>query len=181
MCRRLAIAIGIAAGLLAMPLLAGCGASDDSTKVAEGEPLTLGQLEYNVVISRFLNPDDTEDAGYLVKEPPLQGDQLYLGVFMQVANNSDSSAGLPLSFKVIDTQGQKYEPIASSSPYALPLGHKIGPGTAYPVPDSTAAVGPIEGSMVLFRIKQASTEDRPLELEIPSSASGETGTVELDI
>jgi hypothetical protein len=34
--------------------------------------------------------------------------------------------------------------------------------------------------MVLFVIQDASTENRPLELEIPSS-SGESGEVELDI
>jgi hypothetical protein len=178
--RRLALAIGVAAALAAASLLAACGVKEDSTSVSEGEPVKIDQLQYNVVISRFLNPDDTEDAEYLLKQPPLEADQLYLGVFMQVTNESGDETLLPSSFTVVDTQGTKYEPIASSSPYALPLGGSMPPDGRYPIPDSTPAVGPIEGSMVLFRITQGSTEDRPLELEIPS-ASGEGGKVELDI
>jgi hypothetical protein len=178
--RRLALAIGVAAAVAAASLLSACGASEDETSVSEGEPITVGDLEYNVVISRFLNPDDTEDAGYLVGEPPLEGDQLYLGVFMQVSNESSDDVFLPQSFTVTDTQGTKYEPIDSESPYVLPLGGSIPGGGQLPEPDSTPATGPIEGSMVLFRITQASTENRPLEMEIPSS-SGEPGTVELDI
>ena len=38
--------------------------------VVEGEPLELGDLQYNVQLTRFLNPDDTEDAEYLVGQPP---------------------------------------------------------------------------------------------------------------
>jgi hypothetical protein len=178
--RRLALAIGVAAAVAAASLLSACGASEDSTSVSEGEPVTVGDLEYNVVISRFLNPDDTEDADYLVGEPPLEGDQLYLGVFMQVSNESSDDALLPQSFTVTDTQGTKYEPITSRSPYALQLGGTIPGDGQVPKPDSTAAAGPIEGSMVLFRITQASTENRPLDMEIPST-SGEPGTVELDI
>jgi hypothetical protein len=178
--RRFALAIGVAAALAAVSLLSACGATEDSTQVSEGEPVTLDQLQYNVVISRFLNPDDTEDAEYLAKQPPLESDQLYLGVFMQITNESGDATMLPSSFTVVDTQGVKYEPIASSSPYALPLGGSMPPDGQYPIPDSTPATGPIEGSMVLFRITQGSTEDRPLELEIPT-ASGENGTVELDI
>jgi hypothetical protein len=178
--RRLALAIGVAAALLAASLLSACGASDEETTVSEGEPITVDDLDYNVVISRFLNPDDTEDAAYLVKQPPLEGDQLYLGVFMQIENSSSDEGIVPSSFTVIDTQGAKYTPIASSSPYSLPLGGSIPADGQLPKPDSTPAVGPIEGSMVLFRITQASTENRPLELQIPSG-TGEPGTVELDI
>ena len=53
--------------------LAACGddvrrvasASDVTEEAVEGEPLELGELSYNVQITRFLNPDDTEDAEYL--------------------------------------------------------------------------------------------------------------------
>jgi hypothetical protein len=166
---------------LAALALGACGAEEETSSVKEGEPLTLQPLQYNVVISRFLNPDDTEDADYLAGQPPLKADQLYLGVFMQIENEDESrSAALPSYFTVTDTQGVEYRPIRVDSPYALPLGGTVEAEGEYPLPDSTAAAGPIEGSLVLFRITQASTEDRPLELEIPAS-SGEPGTVELDI
>jgi hypothetical protein len=176
--RLIALAAALLA-LLAMPLLAACG-DEESLDVKEGEPVTVDDFEYNVVISRFLNPDDTEDGDYLVGQRPLQGDELYLGIFMTVANDGDADASLPRDFTVVDTQGKEYAPLDSSSAYALPLGATVAPGEEYPIPDSTAAVGPIEGAMVLFRITQASTEDRPLELEIHSN-TGEDGRVELDI
>ena len=45
--------------------LSACGYSSDSKEVVEGEPVKLGELQYNVIFSRFLNPNDTEDAAYL--------------------------------------------------------------------------------------------------------------------
>ena len=48
------------------------------------------------------------------------------------------------------------------------------------MPNSIAADGPTQGSLILFLIEEASTENRPLELEIPLP-SGEVGVVELDI
>ena len=41
-----------------------CGYTSDSKHTNEGEPLELGELEYNVTFSRYLNPNDTEDAAY---------------------------------------------------------------------------------------------------------------------
>jgi hypothetical protein len=178
--RRLALVIGIAAIVVAVPMLAGCGAEENDLDVVEGEPVALGALDYNVVISRFLNPDDVEDAQYLVGEPPPAGDQLYLAVFMQVSNEGDTPASVPRDFRVTDTQNQRYDPIPSDSDYALELGQTVAPGEKVPIPDSTAADGPIQGSMVLFKINDSTTENRPLELTIPSS-TGESGTVTLDI
>ena len=177
---RVSLAAAAVLGAVSLALLAGCGADEESLSVKEGEPVTVDDVEYNVVISRFLNPEDTEDGEYLAGQPPLQGDELYLGVFMQVKNEGEMDASLPRDFKVVDTQGKEYTPLPTKSAYSLPLGGTVAQGAEYPIPDSTAAVGPIEGSMVLFRVTQSSTEDRPLELEIPSN-SGEPGQVELDI
>jgi hypothetical protein len=179
--RRLWVLIALSAVLL-VPVLSACGADDESTSVEEGEPLTLDPLQYNVIISRFLNPDDTEDAEFLVGQPPLEGDELYLGVFMQIKDeDEDASAPLPSSFTIRDTQDQEYKPIESDSPYALPLGGTVPAGGEYPEANSIADVGPIQGSLVLFKVTQASTEDRPLELEVPGTTSGESGMVKLDI
>jgi hypothetical protein len=56
----------------------------------------------------------------------------------------------------------------------------VPPDSQLPKPETVAAAGPIQGSMVLFLIDQAATDNRPLTLEIPAS-SGSTGEVELDI
>jgi hypothetical protein len=176
---RVALLGGVALLCAAAPPLAACGEEEHELEVVEGEPVELGGVEYNVVISRFLNPDDTEDAEYLVGEPDPGPEQLYLGVFVQVSNEGEDPAEVSEDFTVVDTRGIEYEPVASESPYALEA-TTLDPGDELPSPDSTAASGPIQGAMVLFLIDQGSTENRPLELEIPG-ASGETGLVELDI
>jgi hypothetical protein len=180
MSRRLAPALLAVVLLAVVPSLAACGADDDEIDVKEGEPILSDDVSYNVVISRFMNPDDVEDASYLAGAPdPPPGEQ-YFGVFMQVINDSDDTIQLPDEMSVVDTLDNTYEPVENDSSYALPLGDEVPPGDQVPIPDSTPLYGPIEGSLVLFQIEQASTENRPLKLEMPLP-SGETGVIELDI
>ena len=143
-------------------------------------PLHLGDLAYNVVISRPLNENDVEDKQYLQGAPALPDHQFYLGIFIQIHNSGDSSQTVPTDFKVLDTQGDSYTAIPLHHPFALDLGAPIEAGGTLPPAESAAANGPIEGSMVLFMVDQSATENRPLELEVPS-ADGESGRVELDL
>ena len=62
-------ALSMLAGLALSSAVAGCG-EEELTEVVEGEPIELAGLDYNVQITRFLNPDDAEDAQYLVGQPP---------------------------------------------------------------------------------------------------------------
>jgi hypothetical protein len=164
---------------LALPL-AGCGGEEEELDVIEGEPIEADEVSYNVVLSRFLNPDDEEDSAYVVGQPEPPPGQDYFGVFMQIINESDETVSLPDEMRVIDTVDTVYQPLESDSPFALPLGAPLEPEGQYPIPDSVAADGPTQGSLVLFLIEQASTENRPLELEIPLP-SGKIGIIELDI
>jgi hypothetical protein len=160
---------------------AGCNTDpEQTTHVSEGQGMQLGDLLYNVQITRILNPSDAEDKAYLVGQKPPGPDQYYLGVFMRIQNEGDTSAQVPTGFKVVDTIGDTFNPIPSKSLFALKLGDTMHSGDELPEPESTAANGPIEGSMVLFRVTESAVQDRPLPLQIPSSA-GSTGTVELDI
>jgi hypothetical protein len=166
--------------LLGALLLAACGAEEEELHVIEGEPIEHEDTSYNVVISRFLNPADEEDSAYLVGQPrPPEGEQ-YFGVFLQIENESEEATTLPETMTVIDTLDEEYEPVETESPYSLPLGGPLPAGEEYPLANSVAADGPTGGSLVLFLIQESSTENRPLELEVPLSSS-ETATVELDI
>lgn len=172
--------LGLAAILLvAALLLAACG-EEEELDVAEGEPVELGELRYTVQITRFLNPSDPEDEAYLRGEPPPAADEQYLAVFMTIENEGDSSAEIPHEMTIRDTRDNTYDPLPSESVYALELGSKLPAGGEIPEPDTPAASGPINGSMVLFLVKGTVTENRPIELEIPSG-TGEEGRVELDI
>lgn len=178
---RLGAVVALAAALAVGILLSGCNTSpENATSVSEGEAIKLGDLLYNVQITRYLNPKDPEDKAYLAGEPPLSSDQYYLGVFMQIQNESGSAQPVPARFTVTDTEGHKFKPIQSRSLFALKLGGKVAGDGELPVPESTAADGPIQGSMVLFRITGSAIEARPLTLDIPST-TGSAGHVELDI
>ena len=177
--RRLSRLLPALAVLAVSAAFAACGASE-GTSVSEGQPVELGDLQYNVLFSRVLNPDDIEDHEYLVGQPAPGPDSLYLGIFVEVLNKSkDSPLTVPAGWTVEDTTHNNYYPLPSKSPYALPLGEPIGPEDQAPALDSTAQAGPIGGSMVLFSLPTAATEDRPLTLLIPGS--GGPAEVELDI
>lgn len=178
MARRISIAL-VALVALALPLGA-CGTEEEELDVIEGEPIEADDVRYNVVISRFLNPDDTEDRGYVVGQPPPPPDEQYFGVFMQVANEGEEDTTLPDDMTITDTLGTEYGPLETESPYALPLGSPLAADEELPIPDSIAFDGPTGGNLILFLIEEASTENRPLELEIPLP-SGKFGVVELDI
>jgi len=165
-----ALALGVAA----------CGEEHEST-VVEGEPLELGELSFNVQLTRFLNPDDTEDSEYLegLAVPPPGED--YLAVFMDVENEGDEATTLPSDgeVEVEDTTGAKAEPVETDSLFALQLGEPIPAGGEIPTADSAAASGPVQGSFLLFLVPEGVTENRPLELKIRSH--GEEGAIELDL
>jgi|SRR5215218_1725147 len=173
----LVLVVAVAVGLP----LAGCDTSpEDTLSAEEGQAMKLGDLLYNVQISRFLNPDDDEDRAYLAGQPPPPKNRFYLGVFMQVENQGEVAHEVPTDFTVADTAGTEFDPVPSHSLFALELGGKVAANDQLPEPETTAASGPIQGAMVLFLIDRAAIQERPLTLDIPSSGGG-VGEVELDI
>lgn len=152
-------------GLVAMTVSA-CGYSSDSKDVAEGEVVELGDLKYQVVFSRFLNPNDNEDAAYLVGQPALPKGSSYFGVFLEVQNKSEETQKLAKSFTIKDAEDTTYDAIPSESLYAFPFGGEVESQEPIPAPDSTPQQGPIEGSLVLFELPASASENRPLTLFI---------------
>ena len=179
---RLGGALVLAVVLAAAVLASGCGNTDPESDltVTEGQPVKLGDLLYNVQITRFLNPSDPEDKAYLSGQPPPANNQFYLGVFMQVQNEADSAQRVATRFTVVDTEGTVFKTIPSHSLFALEPGAKVAADGELPEPETTAASGPIQGLMVLFRIDEEAIQARPLTLHIPSPG-GPVAEVELDI
>jgi hypothetical protein len=165
----LALTVGVSA----------CGYSSDSKHTNEGEPLELGELEYNVTFSRYLNPNDSEDAAYLEgqKEPP-KGES-YFGVFFEVQNKSDEPQQLPSSLTITDADDQEYEVLPSESIFALPFEGIVEAEEQVPVLDSPAQLGAIEGSVAIFLLPEEASENRPLTLHIEGAE--EKGEVTLDL
>ncbi|HVY77528.1 MAG TPA: hypothetical protein VG898_03380 [Solirubrobacterales bacterium] len=146
--------------------LSACGYSSDSKDVVEGEVVELGDLKYQVIFSRFLNPNDNEDAAYLVGQPAPQEGSSYFGVFLEVQNKSEETQKLAETFKVTDADHQEFAAIPSESLYAFPFGGEVESQEPIPAPDSTPQQGPIEGSLVLFELPASASENRPLTLSI---------------
>jgi hypothetical protein len=178
--RRLPAALLCLLAATVAPLALGaCGEEEPETEVVEGEPLELGDLSYNIQLTRFLNPDDNEDAEYLVGQSPPEPGTEYLGVFMVIENESDELQASASEFLVHDTLENQYEPLESESPYALDIGADVPGDGALPLPDTTAESGPNQGSLVIFAVDDSVSENRPLKLEV-GSVEG-VGEVILDI
>lgn len=156
-----------------------CGYTSHEKHVAEGEPVKLGELSFNVTFSRYLNPDDNEDVAYLVGQPPLPKGYSYFGVFLEVQNESEETQTLP-SMTITDATGESFSALPSESLYALKFGGPVEPQEQVPVLDSTAQQGPIEGSLLVFHLPESVSENRPLTLHI-EGPEGEDGEVELDL
>jgi hypothetical protein len=155
----------LAVTVLALSVSA-CGYSSDSKDVVEGEVVKLGELKYQVIFSRFLNLNDNEDAAYLVGQPPPPKGSSYFGVFLEVQNKSEETQKLADSLTIADADHQEFDAIPTESLYAFPFGGKVESQEPVPSPDSTPQQGPIEGSLVLFKLPSSASENRPLTLSI---------------
>ncbi|MFT4050451.1 MAG: hypothetical protein QM648_11540 [Solirubrobacterales bacterium] len=174
---------GLAAILMIAVSVSGCDKEVHALEAKEGTRVYLDDIFYQVQISRQLNPKDVEDSYYLQDQPaPAKGDA-YFGVFMRVDNETHEGRVLPVGtnrMKIVTASGDEYEPL---DVHAVGWGYApspIGKGAMLPVPNTPAYVGPIRGGLVLFRISQASLNNRPLELEIKGN-NGKTGKITLDV
>src|SRR5262249_47220645 len=168
--RRVAlVGLALVAMLFATLAASGCGVGDEHD-VSEGEALDLGDLTYNVQITRFLNPGDPEDKAYLEGVPPAPAGKRYLAVFMTIDNNGDSAATVPTWFKVSDTQHNTYQAANVSNAYGLKLGGHVPPDSGLPAADTPAADGPIGGAIGLFADRHGIPENRPRQPHAPHRA-----------
>ena len=74
----------------------------------------LNGLDYQLQISRELNPFSSEDHGYLtgLATTPPSAQQIWYGVFLRALNESHQARTTAASFDIRDTQGNVYYPTA---------------------------------------------------------------------
>ncbi len=170
-------------------VLGACGNKEDIRTVGETEGivLDLSGLRYQVQISRYLNPADIEDAQYLKGLPegvrPTK-DQTWFAVFLRVQNTSSETHAMAREYEIEDTLGKTYRPVPldRKANSFLFQPRELRPGNLEPHPDSAAGQGPIQGSLLLFRIDYESTQNRPLEFRIISPENpDEVAVVSLDV
>jgi hypothetical protein len=176
--------------ICALALALGLGAcgnelSHPTTADNEGEYVDAGPITYQVQISRQLNPYGVEDREYLsgVSSPaPTPGEE-WFAVFMWAKNQTHASHITSDSFDLVDTQGNKYYPVAINSrvnPFAwTPMALK--PLGTEPVPDSAAYFGPTQGGELLFKLNDSAYSNRPLTLQIFAAGQAQPSTVSIDL
>ena len=145
----------------------------------EGLAIEMGGVDYNVFITRQLNPEITPDDAYVAEDPP-PGETLY-GVFIEVCNVSDDQRTPTDEFVILDNQGNRFEPkeLPEDNQFAYQA-VPLDPEECIPEAGSVAQLGPTAGSMLLFELPLQTTENRPLELEVEGEGD-ERLTFELDI
>lgn len=166
--------------------VAGCGRGEGvkTTAETEGLYLDIAGLKYQVQLSRYLNPSDVEDRDLLADLP--EGvvepgpDETWFGVWVRVQNTSGEPREAADTWEIHDTQENIYRPVANDSVFAFKPG-MVAPNTVIPLPDSAAGQGPVQGSLLLFKVKVDSLQNRPLELIFSNGPQGETGTYDLDV
>ena len=179
----------ISAALLCALLAAGCGNKEEggvTVADTEGIYLDVDELKYQVQISRYMNPNDVEDRSYLIGLPASTaepaGDETWFGVFIRVQNTTDETIAPANDFEIVDTQDKVYRPIpldTNINPFAYKP-DPIAPKGLIPEADSVASEGTIQGSLLLFKVKTESLQNRPLEFRF-KRGSGTEGVVDLDV
>jgi hypothetical protein len=169
---------------------AGCGNNGEIVKVAktEGTYIDVGKLKYQVQISRILNPSDIEDRNYLTGLPtgtlPPKADEAWFGVWLRVENTNDEKT-LPTAsnFEIVDTQDNTFEPYEQpDNVFAYQPVDRLGPAQILPNSEAPAGSGPIQGSLILFKLTTQTLQNRPLEFRIKSpSDPTDVGVVDLDV
>ncbi len=180
----------VSAASIAVLGLAACGNKEPETTFAktEGAYLNVGNVAYQVQISRLLNPNDNEDKSYLVDLPAdqrrLGPDEAWFAVFITGFNESNDPQRAITDFKITDTQGNVYTPIAigPANVFAYRPG-VIQPGHTKPEQDTAARNNPsVNGAMLLFKVKNSTFDNRPLQLKLHATTGEPTdATVDLDV
>jgi hypothetical protein len=181
----------LASGLALMLGLAACGNKQSHPRDADannnGGYVDAGPVTYQLQISRELNRYSSEDSGYVSGLPagtaqPTSTQEWY-GVFLWAKNQTSQSQVTTDNFDIVDTQGNTYYPLKldpAVNPYAWTKQTLQALGTE-PGPDTTAAFGPTQGGLLLFKLGDSAYANRPLTLQIRSPSSQLWATISLDL
>jgi hypothetical protein len=183
---RVLLLLALSAAALAV---AGCGDKQEVRTVGETEGIYIdvGELKYQVQLSRIINPNDEEDKHYLAGLPAgtvqPKSDEAWFGVWMRVQNTTDKKTlAAADEFEIVDTQEHRFTPVElENNPFAYEA-QDLRPQTVVPSPNSPAGEGVIQGSLILFKLTTESIANRPLEFKIQSPAlPDDVGIVDLDV
>ena len=186
MTRRL---LPIALAILLALALGSCG--DKPATIANGESeasyVTLGDLQYQVQISRQLNAAEVGDRDYLVGLPAgdrtLKPKEVWFGVWIRVTNNSGVAHRSANTFKIVDTRGREYAPLGMARVNRFVYRPApVQDQSRLPIPGSAADGTPTSGALLVYRLPAEALDFRPLELVFSDSTRPKVeSTIRLDV
>ena len=148
----------------------------------------LGALNYQVQISRQLNPwDPNEDhwyfQGFTHSELTLPKTDEYFGVSLQVYNWTNRAARPTTDFYISDSLGDRFEPMRNPTPNPYTFVPQLIPaGGQLPNRSSAAFSGWSQGEFLVFKVPYADLVNRPFTLHIVDpSATSQQSRIELDV
>jgi len=175
---------------VALFVFAGCSDAESvkTTAETEGLYLDINGLKYQIEMSRYMNANDLEDSQYLVGLPAAtsqpSADETWFGVWVRVENVSDETRPAATTWEIHDTQEKVYRPIpldTKINPFAFQTGVDVPGNTVLPLASGAAGQGPVQGSLLLFKLTNETLQNRPLELHFSNGGGSETGTYDLDV
>jgi len=180
----------LAAAAVCAAAVSACGAGEHAKYADNLGPgyVQVGQLNYQVQISRELNPWDTQEdkwylQGFTGAERDLPTADEFFGVSMQVFNWSGRAATPSNDFFITDSLGARYTPMTNPNPNPYTyVPESIPAGGRMPSISSAAFAGWSQGAFLVFKIPYASLVDRPFILHIVNPAAPtDQSRIELDV
>jgi hypothetical protein len=145
----------------------------ENAQVAETEGIyvNVDEVKYQVQLSKQLNPLIDDDRSYLEDVSPgvaeLADDEEWFAVWILAQNYNDEAKMSASDFEIVDTQEKAYTPVVlgEGNTWAY-RARNIGPNETLPGSNDPARERSPNGAMLLFKVKQESLNNRPLELVI---------------
>jgi hypothetical protein len=179
--------------VLAALALGACG-NRESGPTTEGETegiyVEVDGLKYQVQTSRQLNVLTSDDQSYLQGLPAedrrLRPDEEFFAIFLRVENETDQTIPSAVDFEIRDTQENVYTPLEFVQPidrnFFAYQATAVPPGDQLPIPDSAPGERPPFGSILVFKVRRFSLDNRPLELIVKGRRVPQVeGTINLDV
>lgn len=189
--------------LLALLALAptACNWNGDSEPVSfaasEGQYVQIGDIAYQVQLSRQLNIASPEDAEYFTGLPLaariLQPNEEWFAVWMRAQSQTSKPRLMAKDFRITDTLGTVYRPIPLPAQNPLAYRPRVlsGPGDSSQTysgvgiaPDADSAAGragPVAGGVLIFRVSTAVYQNRPLIMRIAGPPGTKPARIVLDL
>ena len=159
-----------------------CGGEEteraSGVEAQEGNTVTLGHIAYRVVLFRQLNRNTTGDRALIQDVRSGENRGLY-AAFVEACNWGDAPGRPTRTIVLEDAFGKAYQPVTSGLDESLTYTPRdLQPEECVPAVD-TVAERVFSGGAVVFDLPYASTQERPLVLEI--RAAGDRESIVLDL